>query len=218
MPGRKVPVNYLTILIVLSISSQPGVPAVICWETRRKRHRKQANRLSITGHQCTSGPDLSGTVRPGSVGRVAAAQGNARPYLLVRSALGGSYRMALIYDVHDHATPGKTSEHTDVVQMRFIDLVQDQRIVQKVEFESDDAAFAGTRASTRYACQLSSTAKRGQVGVARVPRTVDLRHIPQAIELLFVLGGRLIIQGRVHARAVVEGLDVVEHREPSGFA
>lgn len=31
--------------------------------------------------------------------------------------------------------------------------------------------------------------KRGQVGATRVLRTVDLGHIPQAIEPLLVLGG-----------------------------
>ena len=54
--------------------------------------------------------------------------------------------------------------------------------------------------------------KRGQGGVTPVFRTVDLGHIPQAVEPLFVLSGGLVTQRRVHACPIVEGLDVVEHR------
>jgi uncharacterized protein YndB with AHSA1/START domain len=56
---------------------------------------------------------------------------------------GGTYRMSLAYTDTDHAVPGKTSEHNDVVQGRFLELVPNERIVELVEFESDDPAFAG---------------------------------------------------------------------------
>jgi uncharacterized protein YndB with AHSA1/START domain len=56
---------------------------------------------------------------------------------------GGIYRMALTYDGSYHSTPGKTSEHSDVVRGRFLELVPDERIVQQVEFESEDPAFRG---------------------------------------------------------------------------
>jgi uncharacterized protein YndB with AHSA1/START domain len=56
---------------------------------------------------------------------------------------GGGYRMALIYQNTDHPAQGKTSEHTDVVQVKFVELVPSERIVQVVEFESDNPAFAG---------------------------------------------------------------------------
>ena len=56
---------------------------------------------------------------------------------------GGAYRMSLTYVDTDHSTPGKTSDHTDTVRVRFLDLVPDERIVQQVEFESDDPTFAG---------------------------------------------------------------------------
>jgi uncharacterized protein YndB with AHSA1/START domain len=61
---------------------------------------------------------------------------------------GGSYRMALSYDAPDHGTPGKSSEHTDIVSGRFVEIVPDERIVQAVDFESDDAAFGGTMTMT----------------------------------------------------------------------
>ena len=56
---------------------------------------------------------------------------------------GGTYRMTLTYDEVDHSAPGKTAEHADVVRGQFLELVPDERIVQLVEFESDDPALAG---------------------------------------------------------------------------
>jgi uncharacterized protein YndB with AHSA1/START domain len=61
---------------------------------------------------------------------------------------GGAYRMSLTYVGTDHLTLGKTSEHTDVVQGRFLKLVPDKQIVQLVEFESEDPAFAGAMTMT----------------------------------------------------------------------
>ena len=56
---------------------------------------------------------------------------------------GGRYRIAL---THDDATPGsagKTTDRTDVSTGSFLSLEPGRRIVQSVEFESTDAAFAG---------------------------------------------------------------------------
>lgn len=56
---------------------------------------------------------------------------------------GGAYRMALTYSKGDQSTRGKTSEGTDVVQGRFLELVPDEQVVHLVMFESDDPVFAG---------------------------------------------------------------------------
>jgi uncharacterized protein YndB with AHSA1/START domain len=55
---------------------------------------------------------------------------------------GGGYRMSLTYVGPHHSPRGKTSDHTDVVRARFVELVPDRRIVQEVEFESNDPALA----------------------------------------------------------------------------
>jgi uncharacterized protein YndB with AHSA1/START domain len=55
---------------------------------------------------------------------------------------GGAYRMSLTYVGTDHSTQGKTSEHADVFRGRFLELAQNERIVQSVEFESEDPVFA----------------------------------------------------------------------------
>ncbi len=57
---------------------------------------------------------------------------------------GGAFRMALEYENDAHDLPGKTSEHADIVRGRFGALEADRQIVEMVEFESDDTAFAGT--------------------------------------------------------------------------
>lgn len=60
---------------------------------------------------------------------------------------GGSYRMVLTY-LDASGAPGKSSADSDVVEARFVDLVPDVRVLQAVDFVSDDPAFAGTMTMT----------------------------------------------------------------------
>jgi uncharacterized protein YndB with AHSA1/START domain len=55
---------------------------------------------------------------------------------------GGRYRMILRYD--DTTISGKSGGNEDIAEARFVELVPDQRIVQAVDFVSDDPQFAGT--------------------------------------------------------------------------
>ena len=55
---------------------------------------------------------------------------------------GGKFRMSLTYQEPGHL-PGKTSGDTDTFQGRFVELVPYAKIVEVVEFESHDEAFAG---------------------------------------------------------------------------
>lgn len=57
---------------------------------------------------------------------------------------GGGYRMAFDYAVEDRSVRGKTSEHSDSFEGRFAMLVPDRRIVEEIDFESDDPDFTGT--------------------------------------------------------------------------
>lgn len=55
---------------------------------------------------------------------------------------GGGYRMVLTYtDARD--APGKSSADSDVAEARFVHLDDGERVVEAVEFESDDPANAG---------------------------------------------------------------------------
>jgi len=44
--------------------------------------------------------------------------------------------------------PGKASADSDIVEARFIDIVPGERVVQAVDFVSDDPAYAGTMTMT----------------------------------------------------------------------
>ncbi|WP_129113587.1 SRPBCC family protein [Halegenticoccus tardaugens] len=59
---------------------------------------------------------------------------------------GGEFRMSLTYQ-DTGASPGgaggKTTEDTDTHRGRFVELVPHERIVEVVEFESDEPRFAG---------------------------------------------------------------------------
>ena len=60
---------------------------------------------------------------------------------------GGSYRLRLTY-ADASAAPGKATADSDVVDVRFVELVPGRRVVQAVDFVSDDPAFAGTMTMT----------------------------------------------------------------------
>jgi uncharacterized protein YndB with AHSA1/START domain len=60
---------------------------------------------------------------------------------------GGSYRLVLTYPDAAGA-PGKASADSDVVEARFVDIVPGERVVQAVDFVSDDPAYAGTMTMT----------------------------------------------------------------------
>lgn len=60
---------------------------------------------------------------------------------------GGSYRLVLTY-ADASASRGKATANTDIVESRFIDLVPGVRVVQVVDFVSDDPAYAGTMTMT----------------------------------------------------------------------
>jgi uncharacterized protein YndB with AHSA1/START domain len=55
---------------------------------------------------------------------------------------GGIFRTTLGYADHDHPVRGKTSAHADVFHGHFLELKPDKRIVELIEFESDDPAYA----------------------------------------------------------------------------
>lgn len=55
--------------------------------------------------------------------------------------------MVLTYD-DPSTTRGKAMPGSDIVEARFVDIVPGQRVVQAVDFVSDDPQFAGTMTMT----------------------------------------------------------------------
>ncbi|HUZ20505.1 MAG TPA: SRPBCC family protein [Acidimicrobiales bacterium] len=60
---------------------------------------------------------------------------------------GGSYRMVLTY-AEPSASRGKATADSDIVEARFVDIVPGVRVVQGVDFVSDDPAYVGTMTMT----------------------------------------------------------------------
>lgn len=81
--------------------------------------------------------------------------------------IGGRFRMTLTFAT----APGKSTDNTDVVIGRFVDLVPRERIVQAFEFASADPAFAGTMTMTWH---LKAVADGTLV-------TVTAEHVPPGI-------------------------------------
>ncbi len=83
---------------------------------------------------------------------------------------GGSYRMRLTYE-DAHAGRGKTSDDSDEVAVRLVELEPDRRIVGEADFVSDDPAYAGTM-------RMTWTFEPSEDGT-RV--TVRAEHVPEGI-------------------------------------
>jgi uncharacterized protein YndB with AHSA1/START domain len=83
---------------------------------------------------------------------------------------GGSYRLVLTY-AEPNESRGKSSADSDIVEARYVDIVPNDRVVQAVDFVSDDPAFAGTMTMTWTV--------RAVVGWSRVEITAD--DVPDGI-------------------------------------
>jgi uncharacterized protein YndB with AHSA1/START domain len=56
---------------------------------------------------------------------------------------GGQLRISLVYQNPEDSQRGKTTGDTDTYHGRFVELVPYERIVEAIEFESQDPEFAG---------------------------------------------------------------------------
>jgi len=74
---------------------------------------------------------------------------------------GGSYRLVLTYADPAEAR-GKSSADSDIVETRYVDIVPNVRVVQAVEFVSDDPEFAGTMTMT---WTVAAVVGRTRVGI-----------------------------------------------------
>lgn len=75
-------------------------------------------------------------------------EGMSGRILLFEPWAGGRYRIELTLEGEGHAVSGKTTQRTDIVSGRFVELDPGGRIVQTGEFDSADPAFAGTMVMT----------------------------------------------------------------------
>lgn len=94
---------------------------------------------------------------------------------------GGQFRITLTYMDTDHAAPGKSSDHSDVVQGRFAELSPNERMVWLVDFESEDMRFSGTMKMTwnfkpaAQGTEVIVTAENAPEGIPPEDHEVGLR-------------------------------------------
>ncbi|AIE87146.1 SRPBCC family protein [Fimbriimonas ginsengisoli] len=62
--------------------------------------------------------------------------------------VGGGYRMSLFYPSSEPEGRGKTSGREDRFTARFVELVPPEKVVQAINFDSADPAFAGEMTMT----------------------------------------------------------------------
>jgi uncharacterized protein YndB with AHSA1/START domain len=84
---------------------------------------------------------------------------------------GGSYRLVLTY-ADPSGSWGKATADSDIVEARFIDLVPGVRVVQAVQFVSDDPAYAGTM-TMRWEITLADEGTRVDIIADDVPDGID---------------------------------------------
>jgi uncharacterized protein YndB with AHSA1/START domain len=84
---------------------------------------------------------------------------------------GGSYRLVLTY-ADSSSGSGKTTTDSDIVEARFVEVVPNQRVVQAVDFVSEDPAFAGTMTMT-WEMSAASSGTRVQVRADNVPSGIS---------------------------------------------
>jgi uncharacterized protein YndB with AHSA1/START domain len=85
---------------------------------------------------------------------------------------GGRYRIELALEGEGHGAVGKTTERTDITSGRFLELIPGRRIVQSVEFESADPAFAGTMVMT-WSLEPSGRGTRVTISAENVPAGIS---------------------------------------------
>jgi len=62
--------------------------------------------------------------------------------------VGGGYRMSLYYPEEEKVFRGKTAEREDRVEVRFVELARPRKIVEAIDFVTDDPALKGEMTMT----------------------------------------------------------------------
>ena len=84
---------------------------------------------------------------------------------------GGSYRLVLTY-ADASAARGKSAADSDVVDARFVEIVPGVRVVQQIEFVSEDPAFQGTMTMT-WEVTAVDAGSRVDIRAEDVPDGID---------------------------------------------
>lgn len=82
---------------------------------------------------------------------------------------GGGYGLTLTYD---DATPGKSGENTDLVEVRFTAVEAPRRLVEEADFISEDPNLAGTMTMT-WSLELADDGTLVTITATDVPDAIS---------------------------------------------
>jgi uncharacterized protein YndB with AHSA1/START domain len=94
--------------------------------------------------------------------------------------VGGGFTMTLRYDEAPEGG-GKTTEHTDVSRVAIDELVEPERVVWGVEFDSDDPDTAG-RMTMTWTFAARDTGTRVAIDATDVPPAIDVEAHQQGLD------------------------------------
>ena len=101
----------------------------------------------VSGDHCPARTGLRRFGRPGCTRGVAPSRRDDRQVRAVRSATGRFVPIGL--DLRRRFwRSGKATADSDIVEARYVDIVPEVRVVQAVDFVSDEPAFASTMTMT----------------------------------------------------------------------
>jgi len=107
-------------------------------------------------------------VDPGALVRWLPPRGMTGRFEHVDIRTGGSYRLVLTYRGGVDASRAKTTADSDVAEARIVEVRPDERIVQEVDFDSEDERFRGTMTMT-WALRPARGGTRVEIRAESVP-------------------------------------------------
>jgi uncharacterized protein YndB with AHSA1/START domain len=90
---------------------------------------------------------------------------------------------------------GKATPESDIVEVRFLDLVPNVRVVQAVDFVSDDPSFAGTMTMT-WELSADSVGTRVEIRADNVPKGISREDHAAGMESSLTNLARFVETGR----------------------
>jgi uncharacterized protein YndB with AHSA1/START domain len=92
---------------------------------------------------------------------------------------GGSYRLVLTYR-NPVASQAKSSADSDIVDVRYLDIVPNDRVVQAVDFVAEDPEFAGTMTMT-WTVREGDGGTRVEIVADEVPNGISAEDHAQGL-------------------------------------
>ena len=143
----------------------------VIYERYGRASRDESDRHRRSSHQRPAGQRVRRADRPDALAVWLAPDGMAGRFEHFEARPGGSFRLVLTY-ADASAARGKSAADSDVVDARFVELVPGVRVIQQIEFVSEDPAFHGTMTMTWEVTGVDA-GSRVEIRAEDVPDGID---------------------------------------------